>query len=80
MRHICFEKLDGSFDIRLIQTDFNSFTVEYGKQVKPDLSYNAAARELGVCLMHQAACDGMLDNRTRNEAKWAGDSQPFFHC
>jgi len=36
------------------------FTVTYGQQVKPDLSYNSAAKELGACLMHALTCDGRL--------------------
>lgn len=38
------------------------FLVRYGKQVKAGLSYAEAASEFGACLMHQAACDGLLGN------------------
>ncbi|MBO4228140.1 hypothetical protein [Bradyrhizobium neotropicale] len=77
MKQLCFEYPYGAFPVRLYQTGFDRFTVEYGKQVRQGLSYGAAAAELGA-LMHMAACDGRLDNRTRAEAKKAGDSKPFF--
>lgn len=48
--------------VKLQQTSKNRFTVVYFKQVKKGLTYSQAARELGCCLMHQAACDGLLDN------------------
>lgn len=38
------------------------FTVTYGLQRKTDLNYADAARELGECIFHHLACDGMLDN------------------
>ncbi len=60
---VCFESLAGPFgDIQLVQTGLDNFTVKYGRQVKHDLNYSAAAQELGACLMHRAACDGQLDN------------------
>lgn len=37
------------------------FTVTYGLQVKPGLSYAEAAKELGECLLHAANCDGLID-------------------
>lgn len=54
-------------DVTLYQTGRDRFTVVYGKQVKKGLTYADAASELGACLMHQAACDGVLDNRERGE-------------
>ena len=36
------------------------FTVQYGEQIKPILTYAEAAKELGDCLMHQAVCDGLI--------------------
>lgn len=76
-RVLCFEEANGSFPVRLYQTGFDQFTVEYGKQVKARLNYADAASELGACLMHLCACEGHLDNRTKAEAKVAGDRTPY---
>ena len=48
--------------VKLQQTGKDRFTVVYFKQIKKGLNYHDAALELGACLMHQAACDGLLDN------------------
>ena len=57
----CFTVFDGA--IRLTQEGVDRFTVHYGKQVTGNLTYSDAARELGACIMHAAAGQGMLDNR-----------------
>jgi hypothetical protein len=49
-------------DIHLIQTGANAFTVIYFLQVTTGLDYSSAAMELGSCIMHQAACNSLLDN------------------
>jgi hypothetical protein len=54
-------------DIHLIQKGRDNFTVIYFLQVKTDLDYSQAAKELGACIMHNAACDGKLDNRGKGE-------------
>lgn len=54
--------------VTLQQRGKDNFAVRYGKQVKTELNYSRAAAEFGACLMHQLACDGKLDNRTRGEA------------
>lgn len=78
MKKLCVEYLDGDFPVRLFQTGFNRFTVEYGKQVKRTMDYAEAGAEFGLCVMHSAACAGKLDNRSPAEAKQAGDAQPYF--
>lgn len=78
MRNVCFEELSSGFPVRLIQTGFDQFTVQYGKQIKRGLNYGDAASELGACLMHLCACEGRLDNRTKAEARKAGDRKPYF--
>jgi hypothetical protein len=60
MHNICFERLDGAFPIRLIQTAIDSFTVEYGMEIKTSLSYIEAAHRLGECLMHAALCESKI--------------------
>lgn len=59
---VCDHREDLAFPITLSQTGPNNFTVTYGKQVKSGLSYSAAAREYGACVMHALACDDKLDN------------------
>jgi hypothetical protein len=77
-KHLCHEAFPGKFGVRLVQTGFDRFTVEYGLSVKRNLTYGQAAAEYGACIMHALACDGHLDNRTRSEARKAGDSAPFY--
>lgn len=69
--------LNLAFPVTLSQEDFDSFTVQYGKQVKTGLNYADAASELGACIMHALACDGHLDNRERPEAIRHGDAEPY---
>jgi hypothetical protein len=38
------------------------FRVTYGKQVTDNMDYRAACFELGACIMHSLACDGLIDN------------------
>lgn len=73
-----FEGAKSSQLIELQQTGFDRFTVVYGLQVKSGLDYASAAAELGECIMHMQACEGMLDNRTKSEARAAGDTAPHF--
>lgn len=40
----------------------SGFTVGYGLQVHTNLSYAAAAKELGECVMHYLSGEGMIDN------------------
>jgi hypothetical protein len=58
---------DEKHAIQLIQVGKDNFTVVYWKQVKDHLNYAKAALELGSCIMHALACDGILDNRMRGE-------------
>ena len=55
-----------AFPIKLSQQGADKFTVTYGKQVKKDLNYDLAALELGACIMHALACDGLLDQSEAN--------------
>lgn len=47
-------------DIHLIQNSKSNFTVIYFLQVNSGLDYVQAAKELGLCIMHQSACNGLL--------------------
>lgn len=53
--------------ITLTQSGRDNFAVTYGLQVKARLTYAEAAKELGACIMHDCACDGLLDNRAKGE-------------
>lgn len=50
--------------VKLEQSDARGklFRVTYGLQVKQYLTYAQACEELGACLLHQLACDGLIDN------------------
>lgn len=77
-KHLCVEYADGDYEVRLFQTGFEKFTVEYGKSVKRTMTYVEAATEFGLCVMHSAACAGKLDNRNRSDARRDGDKRPYF--
>lgn len=57
----------GSQFIELRQQGRDRFSVRYGLQLKTEMSYAAACSELGACIMHAAACEGLLDNRMPGE-------------
>lgn len=63
----CFELPEMAFPIRLLQTGRDNFTVEYGKQIRSQLTYGAACTELGAAIMHALSCDGKVDNRQKGE-------------
>lgn len=50
--------------IKLEQSDARGklFRVTYGQQVKQGLTYSEACAELGACILHQLACDSLIDN------------------
>lgn len=68
-KRLCWKNTDSpsGFAVALHQFGRDSFQVTYGKMVTRRLSYIAAAGELGAALMHRAACDGKLDNRSVGE-------------
>lgn len=59
---ICYLENIAGFEIRLTQSAAGKFTVTYGKQVFPGLSYGDAAKQLGQVIMHALACESKLDN------------------
>ena len=61
MKKICL-KLDLAYPVTLIQNG-KRFTVQYGDQVKKDLTYAEAGEEYGSCIMHALTCDGLIDNQ-----------------
>ena len=53
---------DMAFPIKVEQRANGRFRVTYGAEIRDDLDYNAAAKELGLCVFHALACDGKLDS------------------
>lgn len=53
--------------VELRQKGVDRFTVCYGVEIKPELSYARATQALGQALMHALACDSKIDNRERGE-------------
>jgi len=53
-----------AFPIQVEQSEAKGkrFHVRYGLQVWVGLGYADAAKQLGECLFHALACEGMLDN------------------
>jgi hypothetical protein len=61
-------KLCLQFDmVTLQQRGRDNFAVRYGKEVYAGLSYSEACKRLGQALMHQGACNDLLDNRAKGE-------------
>jgi hypothetical protein len=58
----CYRTEISQFPITLAQRGPDDFRVTYGKQVKSELNYSQAARELGSCIMHALACESKIDN------------------
>lgn len=53
--------------VTLQQRAKDNFAVRYGREVHAGLSYAETCAKLGQALMHQGACDGLLDNRMPGE-------------
>lgn len=60
-----FEQFDVA--VTLEQHSNGKFRVIYGKEVRDNLSYGAAARELGECLLHSMSCASLLDSTDDDE-------------
>lgn len=54
----CFEHEN----IKLEQRTNKLFRVTYGLQVDDDLTYSQACEKLGEAILHDAACEGRLEN------------------
>ncbi len=52
---------DTEFPVKVKQTGKDNVTVTYGQQTKKGLSYEAAAKETGLCLFHLLACEGEIE-------------------
>ena len=48
------------FDIAIREDKYNQYTVTYGQQKRIGLDYYAACKEIGQCVMHALACDGVI--------------------
>ena len=58
---------NGAQLIELRQQGHDRFSVRYGPQLRIGLTYSDAATELGAAIMHNAACNGELDNLEKGE-------------
>lgn len=58
----CINLPDLPFGVRVEQRANGLFRVTYGKQVRDNLTYAAAAHEFGECVFHALACDDKLNN------------------
>ena len=50
------------YSIILQQRGPDEFFVQYGKEVNYCPSYDTAAEQLGLCIMHALACDGFIND------------------
>jgi hypothetical protein len=55
----------GAYPVTLGQHGRDRFKVTYGRSVRDELDYAAAAKALGESIMHALACSERLDNRER---------------
>jgi hypothetical protein len=75
--NLCHAVTDVPFGVELYQQGVDCFAVLYGHQIKTNLTYAAAAREYGECIMHALACAGQLDNSDPFEDDWEDvDNEP----
>ena len=49
-------------EVRQEDTKRGLFTVIYGLQVTPGLTYTQACTEIGACVLHSACCEGLATN------------------
>ena len=59
---IIFETDDAGYPITVRQAADRTFSVQYGKQLKSNLSYDEAAQELGFCIFHGLACESKIED------------------
>jgi len=55
------ETVEGQCTVALLVEPRGLFTVVYGEQRTSGLTYAAAAKEYGECLMHSLQCAGQLE-------------------
>ena len=60
---------DIPFSVSLYQQSPDTFAVVYGMQLRDGLSYSAAAKEMGLCIMHSLTCDGKITTPDDYEGK-----------
>lgn len=57
----CFQITLSGFPIILERSEKGKYWVNYGKEEIGCDTYEEAARQLGLCIMHALQCDGKLD-------------------
>lgn len=58
----CYTTTIAGFDITLEQQANGKYWVTYGKQEIGCDTYEQAAKEIGLSIMHALACGGMINN------------------
>ena len=60
----CYQTEISGFVIKIEQREdiYGRFRVTYGKQVTDGLTYAAAAKEFGLCVMHALACESKIND------------------
>ena len=56
-----YENTALAFPVKLEMLHSGRFRVTYGQQIRTNLTYAEAAKELGECIMHALGCDGAFD-------------------
>lgn len=59
---IIFETNDTGYPVTVRQAADRTFSVQYGKQLRTNLSYAEAAQELGSCIFHGLACESKIED------------------
>ncbi len=59
---IIFETNDTGYFVIVCQAADRTFSVQYGKQLRTNLSYAEAAQELGSCIFRGLACEGKIED------------------
>lgn len=57
-----FKTVIAGYEIRMSKDKRKDiFTVQYGSDIRSKLNYPQAAHELGKCIMHALACEGVME-------------------
>lgn len=58
-----FKTVIAGYEIKMSKDKHRDiFTVQYGSDIRSKLNYTQAAQELGECIMHALACEGVMES------------------
>lgn len=66
MKEIWETRIDG-LKVSIKQQSKERFAIQYGLSLKTGLSWESAAFELGLCILHGLQCAGKLDEEEGHE-------------